>query len=79
LKTFVIESGWRNLILLIIEGCPLRRWFVGRPEIKNGYFDLLKASGLGVDLDEVVIAAHPPMEDFMDFGKQGWEKRDTYR
>jgi hypothetical protein len=38
-----------------------------------------EAPGLGVELNEAVIAAHPPMEGFMDFWKAGWEKRDTYR
>jgi len=51
----------------------------GRPEVKDGYFPLPEAPGLGVDLDESVIAAHPPMEGFMDFWKAGWEKRDTYK
>jgi hypothetical protein len=31
-----------------------------------------------VELDEAVIAAHPPREGFMDFWKAGWEKRDSY-
>ena len=52
---------------------------IGRPEVKNGYFSLPEAPGLGVDLNEAVIAAHPPMEGFMDFWKTGWEKRDTYK
>jgi galactonate dehydratase len=51
---------------------------VGRPEVRDGFFDLPTAPGLGVDLDEKVIAAHPPMEGFMDFWKTGWEKRDSY-
>ena len=33
---------------------------------------------LGVDLNEEVIAAHPPLEGFMDFWRTGWEKRDSY-
>jgi galactonate dehydratase len=51
---------------------------IGRPEVRDGYFDLPTAPGLGVDLNEAVIAAHPPMEGFMDFWKAGWEKRDSY-
>lgn len=52
---------------------------IGRPEVKNGCFNVPEAPGLGVELNEAVIAAHPPMEGFMDFWKTGWEKRDTYR
>jgi galactonate dehydratase len=52
---------------------------IGRPEVNNGYFSLPEAPGLGVELNEAVIAAHPPMDGFMDFWKAGWEKRDTYR
>jgi len=52
---------------------------IGRPEVKNGSFSIPEAPGLGVELNESVIAAHPPMEGFMDFWKAGWEKRDTYK
>jgi galactonate dehydratase len=52
---------------------------IGLPEVKNGFFSLPDAPGLGVELNEAAIAAHPPMEGFMDFWKAGWEKRDTYR
>jgi galactonate dehydratase len=57
----------------------VREAIIGRPEVKNGYFTVPDKPGLGVDLNEAVIAAHPPMEGFMDFWKTGWEKRDTYR
>ena len=56
----------------------VREAVVGRPEIVNGHFALPRAPGLGVDLNEAVIAAHPPLEGFMDFWKKGWEKRDSY-
>jgi len=56
----------------------VREAVVGRPEIVNGQFALPTAPGLGVDLNEAVIAAHPPLEGFMDFWKKGWEKRDSY-
>jgi len=56
----------------------VREAISGRPEVKNGYFSLPDAPGLGVDLNEAVFAKHPPMEGFMDFWKSGWEKRDTY-
>jgi galactonate dehydratase len=51
---------------------------IDRPQIQDGCFPLPKKPGLGVDLDEAVIAAHPPKEGFMDFWKTGWEKRDSY-
>ena len=57
----------------------VRDAIIGRPEVRNGYFGLPEKPGLGVDLNEAVIAEHPPMEGFMDFWKTGWEKRDTYR
>jgi galactonate dehydratase len=57
----------------------VRDAIVGRPEVKKGFFSVPDAPGLGVELNEAVIAAHPPMEGFMDFWKAGWEKRNTYR
>lgn len=56
----------------------VRDAIIGRPVVKDGYFDLPDKPGLGVDIDENIIAEHPPMEGFMDFWKKGWEKRDTY-
>jgi galactonate dehydratase len=51
---------------------------INRPVAHDGCFALPDKPGLGVDLDEAVIAAHPPREGFMDFWKAGWEKRDSY-
>jgi galactonate dehydratase len=51
---------------------------INRPVARAGCFALPDKPGLGVDLDEAVIAAHPPREGFMDFWKAGWEKRDSY-
>jgi galactonate dehydratase len=56
----------------------VREAVVGRPEIVDGHFALPTAPGLGADINEAVIAAHPPLEGFMDFWKKGWEKRDSY-
>ena len=56
----------------------VREAIVGRPEVQNGHFSIPEAPGLGVDLNEAVIAAHPPMEGFMEFWGAGWEKRDSY-
>jgi galactonate dehydratase len=51
---------------------------IDRPVARDGCFALPDKPGLGVELDEAVIAAHPPREGFMDFWKAGWEKRDSY-
>jgi galactonate dehydratase len=51
---------------------------IDRPVARDGCFALPDKPGLGVDLDEAVIADHPPREGFMDFWKAGWEKRDSY-
>ena len=56
----------------------VRDAIIGRPEVVEGHFALPDKPGLGVDLNEDVISAHPPMEGFMDFWKKGWEKRDSY-
>jgi galactonate dehydratase len=56
----------------------VRDAIIGRPEVVDGHFALPDKPGLGVDLNEDVISAHPPMEGFMDFWKKGWEKRDSY-
>lgn len=42
----------------------VREAIVGRPEVRDGYFSVPEAPGLGVDLNENVIAAHPPKEGF---------------
>jgi galactonate dehydratase len=57
----------------------VREAIIGRPEVKSGHFSIPEAPGLGVDLNEAAIAAHPSMEGFMDFWKTGWEKRESYR
>jgi len=56
----------------------VRDAIIGRPLVQDGNFSLPEKPGLGVDLDEAVIAAHLPKEGFMDFWKAGWEKRDSY-
>jgi galactonate dehydratase len=37
----------------------VREAIIGRPEVRDGYFSLPHAPGLGVDLNEAVIRAHP--------------------
>ncbi len=56
----------------------VRDAIIGRPEIVDGHFALPEKPGLGVELNEEVIAAHPPLEGYMDFWREGWEKRFSY-
>jgi galactonate dehydratase len=43
----------------------------------DGYFALPKGSGLGVELDEEVIEAHPKKNVHFNLFAEGWEKRET--
>ena len=45
------------------------------PESHQRPLCVARKTGLGVDLNEALIAAHPPVKRFMDFRKKGWEKR----
>ncbi len=49
----------------------------GLPEVVDGYFALPKGSGLGVELDEEVIEAHPKKNVHFNLFAEGWEKRET--
>jgi galactonate dehydratase len=51
----------------------------GLPEVVNGYFALPQGPGLGVELDEEVIAAHPKKNVHFNLFAEGWEKRETTR
>ncbi|MGH8210563.1 MAG: galactonate dehydratase [Steroidobacteraceae bacterium] len=47
----------------------------GVPEIKNGYITIPDRPGLGIELDEEAIKAHPYVEDaFFNMWDDGWEK-----
>jgi galactonate dehydratase len=49
----------------------------GLPEVVDGYFALPQGPGLGVELDEEVIAAHPKKNVHFNLFAEGWEKRET--
>jgi galactonate dehydratase len=51
----------------------------GLPEVVDGYFELPKDPGLGVELDEDVIAANPKKDVHFNLFAEGWEKRETSR
>ena len=45
-------------------------------EVRDGYFELPKGPGLGVELDEEVIAAHPKQDVHFNLFAEGWERRE---
>jgi galactonate dehydratase len=49
----------------------------GVPEVKDGYFDLPPGPGLGIELDEAVVEAHPRRDVHFNLFAEGWEKRDS--
>jgi galactonate dehydratase len=51
----------------------------GAPQAVNGYFELPTRPGLGIELDESVIRAHPPKAEFFNLWDPQWHKRTTWR
>jgi galactonate dehydratase len=51
----------------------------GNPEVVDGYFDVPSAPGLGVTLDEDVVAAHPRDHVFFDLYDEDWHFRAPIR
>jgi galactonate dehydratase len=49
----------------------------GLPEVVDGYFALPQGPGLGVELNEEVIEAHPKQDVHFNLFAEGWEKRET--
>jgi galactonate dehydratase len=49
----------------------------GLPEVVDGYFALPRGPGLGVELNEEVIEAHPKRDVHFNLFAEGWEKRAT--
>jgi galactonate dehydratase len=49
----------------------------GVPEVIDGYFALPNGPGLGVKLDEDVIAAHPRQQTHFNLFAQDWHKREA--
>src|SRR3712207_8532026 len=46
----------------------------GLPEVVDGYFALPRGPGLGVELNEEVIKAHPKQDVHFNLFAEGWEK-----
>jgi galactonate dehydratase len=57
----------------------VRETALGLPEVVDGYFALPEGSGLGVELNEEVVAAHPKRDVHFNLFAEGWEKRATTR
>jgi galactonate dehydratase len=49
----------------------------GLPEVVDGYFALPEGPGLGLELNEEVIEAHPKRDVHFNLFAEGWEKRAT--
>lgn len=49
----------------------------GLPAVEDGYFPLPSGPGLGVTLDETVVAKHPAQSIHFNLFKEGWHKRDA--
>jgi galactonate dehydratase len=47
----------------------------GLPEVVDGYFALPEGPGLGIELDEEVIEAHPKQDVHFNLFAEGWERR----
>jgi len=47
----------------------------GLPKVENGYFALPEGPGLGLTLNEDVIAAHPPQGAHFNLYQTDWHKR----
>lgn len=47
----------------------------GRPVVKDGWFELPMAPGLGVDIDEDVIAEHPMVDGSFNLWDPDWHRR----
>jgi galactonate dehydratase len=49
----------------------------GLPEVVDGYFTLPQGPGLGVTLDEAVVAANPRQKVHFNLFSEDWHKRDV--
>lgn len=47
----------------------------GAPSVSDGYFHLPKAPGLGIELDEAIIAEHPYRPGHFDLWSEDWHQR----
>jgi galactonate dehydratase len=51
----------------------------GVPDPVDGYFDLPRGPGLGVELDEPMVEENPMQNVHFNLFAEGWEKRDSTR
>lgn len=49
----------------------------GVPSVRDGYFELPDAPGLGISLDESVIAAHPHQPGHFNLWATDWQRRQS--
>jgi galactonate dehydratase len=47
----------------------------GVPEVRDGSFELPRAPGLGIELDEEIIRQHPPQQGHFNLWDPQWHKR----
>ena len=47
----------------------------GAPVVRDGCFELPQRPGIGIELDEEILRAHPPREGHFNLWADGWHKR----
>ena len=52
---------------------------IGVPEVVDGYFDLPTGAGLGIELNEELIAEHPFRPGHMNLWAENWHKRESHK
>jgi galactonate dehydratase len=55
---------------------PVKAVGIGVPEVVDGYFSLPTKPGLGIDIDEDIIRAHPQRETDFNLFSGEWQLRD---
>lgn len=55
----------------------VRQAVTGLPEVKDGYFPLPQGPGLGVALNEALVAEHPRQRVHFNLFAEDWHKRDA--
>jgi galactonate dehydratase len=53
----------------------VRETATGLPGVEDGFFELPKGPGLGVELNEDVVAEHPKSDAHFNLFSEGWERR----
>ena len=55
---------------------PVKAVGIGMPEVVDGYFPLPQMPGLGIEIDEALIAEHPQRETDFNLFSDDWHRRD---